>query len=253
MDKLWASTRDTKEAAALATLGIPIRLERMVDQKTGQEFCTFQLASTSEDGKLVTGSLRRLYKKQAFEKESPAHPMLWCLVALRNRERILDLANRGQFMRPVRLPGGQCLLQASSQGLPGFSGQKAAVKVTELEMAASLITLGVDLLAIQGERGSFCFYFANQSSPLSEGRGCLLPNVSWLLHDYRRGLLAGSDPEHPLLYAMMCLYNRSALIRAMRAQVQMVILKKPNSPKSALVRADASDKAWDKAQKHFGM
>ena len=252
MQPIFSATRDTKEAAALATLGIPIRIDKAIDSKTGREFYTFYLCAKTEEGAMLTSRLRRMYREKQLEAQTPGHPLLWCLVALRNRERLLDLANKGRFVSLVKMKGGQCLLQDSDQGLPGLAGKAVLTKITEMEMAVSLITIGIPLLSISGPQGQRVFYFENYSKPGATGP-LSIPNVHALLINYRQGLLAASDPEHPLLYCMLSLYNRAAIVKAMREQVQMVILQKPRSPKSALVRADASDAAWERAEKHFGM
>lgn len=245
MQPVWSATRDTKEAAALATLGATVRIDRAVDAKSGREFATFYLGAKTEEGAGQISRLRRMYRERELVQKNPDHPLLWCLVAMRNRERLLDLANKGEFFRPARLKGGQYLLRPSDAGLPGMAGKAAVVKVTELEMAATLITLGVPLLSITGPHGERAFYV----EPGCEAEA----DVHGLILGFRNGVLAAQEPEHPMLYCMLSLYNRAKLVRALREEVQMVVVSKPNSQKSALIRADASDPAWDRVQRHFGM
>lgn len=245
MPEVWSATRDTKEAAALSTLGVRVKIDQAVDSQTGREFCTFYLGAGESTAIDQVSKWRRMYRERQLEEKMPSHPLVWCLVALRNRERWLDFVNQGRFVRPVRLKGGQSLLRDASTGLRGLAGEKAVVKVTELEMAVALITLGVEPIAVDGPKGQRAFYFVNHAREI--------PNVHELMSRYREGKLAVDDPEHPLLYVMTCLYNRVRLLEAMRSEVQMVMVRKKNSQRSALIKADASDKSWDRVQKHFGM
>jgi hypothetical protein len=250
MEPIWSATRDTKEAAALSTFGVPIRIDKAVDSKSGREYYTFYLGAKTESAVGGVGRLRKLYRERKMSEAAPDHPLLWCLVVMRNRERLLDLANKGHFMRPARLTSGQYLLRKSDQGLPGIAGVNPIVKVTEMAMAASLITLGVELLGINGPHGARVFYFRNTTVA---GAKIRIENVHNLILQYRATRLAAEAPEHPLLYCMLCLHNRNKLLQAMKDQVQMVIVQKKNSPKSALIRADASDASWDRVQQHFGV
>jgi hypothetical protein len=247
----WSATRDTKEAAALSTMGVRVRIDKAVDGKSGKEYYTFYLGAEDDDSRRQVARLRKMYREKELARQAPKHPMVWCLVALRNRERVLDLVNQGRFVRSVPLVGGQFILRDSDTGLPGLPEKSGVVmRVKELELAVSLVTLGVPLLSCSGPKGDRLFHFANTKP---SGKGMEVPNVYELVYDYRKGRLAAEVPEHPLLYAMLAQYNRAKLIKAMREQVQMVIVQKPRSMKSALVRADASDPAWDRVQRHFGM
>ena len=240
------STRDTKEAAALQTLGVPLRIEKSVDAKTGDRYSLFFLGIEAFDGQHLTSTLRRLYREPDFAKSTPAHPFLACKFALRARERLLAIL-KGEKFHLVHEVGQFWQFAASSSGLPGLDTAPACVGTNCLDMASALSALGHEIYAIDGPADQRRFILANAS------RNQIAPTAADLIARYRSRDLAEADPENPLLYAIIALKNHRTLLRNLEDQPDMVLLRKPRSAKFVSIRADASDKAWQKAQDFFAL
>ena len=123
MSEQRALTRDTRLAAALGSLGIPIEIRKSLDSTTGKVIYFYYLSLRSVCGRHDTRRIKHQIRSGKLEKIDPAHEALTALRAMHNRERRLDLLNKGTFMQLVRVPGTQLWQSVPGDtGLPGRAG-----------------------------------------------------------------------------------------------------------------------------------
>lgn len=250
MIEQWTTTRDTRVAAALGTLGVPTRIKRTLIERKGEQTTRFYLALRGIDERVrCTQTLLAQWKRGALESNQPAHPFLTVLRAFANRNMLLDCANKGEFVRLVRVPGTEVWQYVrGNEGLPGIAGHKEVIKTGDLKLAAALGVVGLPVLRIEGVHGSRQ-YFLPRYGPARTGG---LPPVDG--HALRGAWTADKESvpwEDPFAQAARGLHNRERFLDAVNKEVELVLLQKPRSVKSAGVRADAAPAAWDKMKKFF--
>lgn len=243
--EIWTATRNLRLAAGLGTLGVPLRIERMVDERTGKASVVFNLGIRDTFGTIETKPLKDRYEKGDLEREDPAHRLLDALAGMYNREMILDATEKGRFIRLAKVRGAdRAVYVDADSGFPGITGHAAVMRTGDLKLVAALGRTGVPILWVEGQRGS---------------RKWLLPTV-WecfgkrvdigaMVKDFREDTFA--DTEHPFLYAMGGLKARERVLDAMREERELVLIRKPGSSKSAFVDPDSTNAALDKMRKFF--
>lgn len=241
-------TRDTRIAAAFGSLGILCKNEVIYDERSSTTSTTFHLSSTSADGSINTKQLRASLNDETLGSE---HPLVDCLRAIRNRRRLLDFLKDGCCIHLKSIADGtRSYFAEGGTGLPGVHGQPGVVKTTDLHAVAALAGLGVSLLAVEGSvHGKQKFILSAHGEFCAGAR----VNAGELLRDFRSGALAQREPEHPFLYAMMAQHNYCRLKKSVDQEVELILLRKPNSRKAAYISAKASEKAYDRVSKHFGV
>lgn len=245
----WTSTLDTREAAACGTLGIPTRLETTYVETTGKRTTRIHIALCSLDRVYQTKPILAGYKSGTLEKKDPAHPFLTIQRAFLNWNAILDLQNQGKFLRLAQVPG-TCLWQyiPAATGLPGTAGRGEILKTSDIKLVAALGVVGIPLLAIEGTRGNHA-YFLPRHGPT----GYLGQPVDGLqLMQAWRADKSATPWEDPFAQAMRGLYNKERYLDAINRDIELILITKPRSSwKSAFVRADATDAAFDQAKRHL--
>jgi hypothetical protein len=245
----WTSTLDTREAAACGTLGIPTRLETTYVETTGKRVTRIHLALCCLERIYQTKPILAGYKNGTLEKKDPAHPFLTIQRAFLNWNAILDLQKKGIFQRLAQVPG-TVLWQyvPSTTGLPGTAGRGEILKTSDLKLVAALGVVGVPLLAIEGSAGCHA-YFLPRIGPI----GYLGQPVDALhLMQAWRADKASIPWEDPFAQAMRGLYNKERYLDAINRDIELILITKPRSNwKSAFVRADAPDAAFDHAKRHL--
>ena len=97
-------TRDTKMAACLCTLGVPMRSEDpIVDvRKDSERIVHYFFEQKSADGVWTFEGVAKDWNNQDLHKEDPENPINYIKFALYNRERLLDLINKAQPLGMVQ-------------------------------------------------------------------------------------------------------------------------------------------------------
>jgi hypothetical protein len=242
-------TRDTRLAAALGTLSIPIEIRKNRDGKTGKVLYMFHLALRSLCGRHDTCKLKAGIKSGKLEARDPAHEALTALRAMMNRERMLDFQNKGTFLRLAPVPR-TALWQylPGDTGLPGRAGIKELIETHDLKLVCALGLVGVPLLAMDGQRGAYRYFLPVHGLPREDGQP---PADALRLMQAWRHQRDAMPPACPFGQGMWGLVNRERLANALNAEITSILLRKPRSMKSALVREDASDAAFDLVKEHF--
>jgi hypothetical protein len=240
------STRDRRLAAALGSLGVAIHLRTTYLEKQGVRVTRFLLELVSVDKKFATKPLQKGWKDGSLQSKDPAHPLLTMMRAFENRDRLLDFAKQGKPCHLVRVPGTRDHQYVSATtGLPGVTKGTAVIETGDLKMVAALGVAGLPVLRITpGERGHLFHLAAHTVID-----GFPIDGIA-LLRAWR------TDPDsipaaHPFSRAAWALQNRERLLDAERAEIPLVLLRQPKTTKSALIRADATDAAYDRAKEFF--
>lgn len=260
-DGAW-STQNTNLAAAVSTLGVKIRTQRFLDvlskrsgEIVGDSRVTYFLGQQSVPGSAKDSEecrhVRRLIKELRsgeLERELPKHPLLVCLAALLNRERLLDWLKQGTRMRLAVNHGG---LMSYVPGEEPESMKQTPVHeqsgTRDLKMVAALGCVGIPLLRFEGLVGHRTFWVATKGHWLDGAR----PDADALVRGLKDGSLEKEDPEHPLLYAWQALLNRERLLDHLNHEVQLIQIRAPGTRRAAFVREDGTGAAHDKALNHL--
>lgn len=241
----WVISKSTDEAAAFATLGMPIRVLRGMDLKRGKENKHFGIGMVNIEGTEKTKQIQGRYKTGKLA-QNPWHPYLVIRLAYENRGKVLDLANRGE---KVVLQGGDSVpgvYVPSGQGLPGLTAAVPCVKTGDLKLVAALSVCGLPVLHIEGTRGNFIFYVKaigrHRGAPIDAGQ---------LIMAWRK------DPEsvpweHAFAQAMRGLCTRERVLDAINSSGIAVTVLQTRGPKSAIVQADAKGNVSDAAMESVG-
>jgi len=246
----WTSTLDTREAAACGTLGIPTRIETTFIESTGKRVSRFHLALCDLDRLYQTKPILLGYKSGALANKDPAHPFLTIQRAFLNRNAILDLQNKGTFCRLARVPRTvRWQYVPAASGLPGTGGHGEIVKTTDLKLVAALGVIGHPLLALEGSHGNHHYFLPRWGVPndtLAPVTDALALMQAW------RADKQSIPWEDPFAQAMRGLHNRERYLDAVNKDVELILMTKPRANwKSAFVRADAPDAAFDRAKAHL--
>lgn len=258
---------NTNLVAAFATLGVPVRTELVIDDKTGNRDLAFFLATQFMlRGALVrTKKLMNQYWRGDLEKADPAHPLLDCLRGLHNAHCILDWMHRGAPYRLAMQAGGSRAVYVS--GTDGRSFE-ACVTTRRVAVAGALGVLGIPLLRVEGTEGHHTFVFPDLGLPMRRGEsftGAVIAedtahgdgpySAVQVLGDFLQGVgvrddrkltkLEKDQPAHPFLYAYFARENRQRLLAHLDRAVPLILLR--SGGRSAFVHRDAKDSAWDQA------
>lgn len=247
--EIWTATRDTRLAAGLGSLGVPVRLDSMVDERTGRSQTTFYLGNKSADGFFVpnTKTLKDRYIDGSLEAAEPAHALLDSMRGMYNWSMILDAVNKGRRIRLARVPGtSRTVYVDGDSGFAGVAGESQLLRTGDVKMVAALGVVGVPILAVEGERGSRkftlpCLGMAVDGSP---GR-----DAGLLMRGYREDTL--TDFEDPFLYAMKGQCAKERILDALKKEERMVLIRKPRSSMAAYVNEGASNEKLDKMRNFF--
>ena len=242
--ELWTSTQKTILAAALGTLDVPVRIERSLDERTGKARCDFHLGDVSADGKLNAHSIKTHYENGQLLRDLPEHPVLDIIFAKQNRDRLLDAVNRGERIQFVRQSGTQRTFYRTGGdcSFPGLEGQKSQFRTGDLNLTSALCRFGVPVLHVEGPRGQRRFYFdalARLTTGETLGEFC----QAW--REKR------TDKEHPISYPIIGLANYARLVRAADGETEQILIRKPNSTKSAIIDPNTTGAGMDKTRRFF--
>lgn len=240
----WITTRDTRLAAAFGTLGMIVRVNNTLDERSGNELVRFSISVTCVEGKLRTGQMKAALKSGAMEAKEPGNPMLTILRTFQNRELILDCGNKGVFIDLVPVPGTdiwQYVLGPS--GLPGVKRGQAVVKTGDLKMVAAFGTVGLRLLKIEGPQGNRVYWVDGaRVGPKGPVDGAALM-LAW------RNNPESVPWENPFAQAMRGGCTRERLLDAVRECERKILIRPGKGIKSALISEHGTDKAWSEVKR----
>lgn len=244
----WHTTIDTKEAASFAALGIEVRIQSSIFERTSSGEVRFLISPASACGSINTGKLRKSLRDGTLISLQPGHPLLTIRRAYQNRTSRLATLRDGASFTPVQVPhsGGVWQLVPSADGLPGLTPGIAAVRSTDLKLSVALETAGFPCIQIRGSRGQEEFTHA----AFLPGAPAPFHDATHLVSEWRR------DPqalpwELVFTRAMHGLHILQRLHEEVKAAIHNVIITK--TPKThAILRADSAPQAWDKARIFLG-
>lgn len=254
MDGLWSGTTDTRLAAAFQVLGMPLKLEVIVDERNRWRDVRYHIgmSSTLYPG-LSTTTIRHDLKTGQLERTQPAHPFLDSMRANRNWDRLLDAMKKGRKIGLVKHRAVDRWTYEEGEGFEGVrsyvtrTGQKGIVESGDLKMVAALGVIGFPVLEVRGSEGQRKFTLP-QIGPMMDG---VAQDAALLIQGFRDRTLKEREPEHPLLWAMFTLHARMRLRRFADERPPDVMVMKPGSKRAAFVRADAPNAEWDRMRRHF--
>ena len=91
----WTSTLDMRVAAALAALGVIVRVNTTLRERTGEVTSRLHLSLASTDRKVNTKLLLAQFKSGRLEEADAGHPFLTILRAYESRRQLLECAYKG--------------------------------------------------------------------------------------------------------------------------------------------------------------
>ena len=242
----WTSTPKTILAAALGTLGVPIRLEKMLDEKTGTGRRDFFLGPQSLDGKYQTGSIKARFDSGELTRDVPDHPVSDIVWAKHSRDRILDCLNKGTRINLVTQSNSSKLRTfyhpGGNGGFPGVRNQGDLLQTRDLNLVAALSRFGIPILNVEGQ-GMVNFILPARQHLLGTS-----DPVGQIVQTWRAKDL---NPEHPFAYAMHGLLNYARLIKEMDNETEQVLIRKPKSSKAAYIDPDTTGRGMDKMRRFF--
>lgn len=261
-DSFWTTTEDTRVAAGMATLGVPVRVANnlMVAQRAEararelrrEEVTRFTLGLVSaEDATVKTKAILAAWRAG---KMGPNDPWLTMMRGLENRVRLLDLAHQGVFCELREVPGSGPRVWGyvrGERGLPGKEAGRAYFKTGDLKLAAALGLAGCAVDAIEGLKGALQFYVrrygpARGDLPRVDAYGMAL---EW--RD-RKESLPWADPVTQGLYVLA---NRERVLDVVNRKAG-TLLGLLRGRKRVTIQLDgagnAGDAAWEKAERWLG-
>lgn len=244
---MWTPTRDTRLAAAMATLNVPVKPDVVEDVNRGQRNCTWYLGLQSASGAVNTVQLKGRFRSGKLEREEPDHPLLVGLRSLHNRESHIAMMKDGAKFRLVKAGTLSSYYQPGGDGLPGLDNRMKYLKTGDLKLVSALATVGGLVDWIEGSPGQENFFIRSGWQELQ------LPKLDVL--EWARVWRESPDKvpgTSPFGYAMRVQYNRANLMRAAEEQAGMLLVRQSGGPRAAYMRPESTDKAWKQAEDFLG-
>lgn len=253
MDLSWLTTRNTFEAAALASLKIGARPVTMrKNQSDTHDITEWNLKPASDDGLHQTSLLRQSFnngKPQGLLATELLHPYLLAVRAMHNRSRFLE-AQTGRPMRSIEAAVGSWILQAGHPLSSEISGPY--IETVDQDRAIALIGLGSGLIQITGPKDHHTYRltrFSLQSNLLPSAPRS--DNGLW----YARHRDQTVFPEHAethfgrQLHALHCLRE---LRRRQYSKIYIIIQHKTPFHKGAAIAQNAPSEDKARVQRVLG-
>lgn len=205
----WQTTRNTYEAAALASLKIGVKpvTMRRVQSSTGHDLTEWIMQPASEDGLHRTGVLRNEFnggKLQGTLATTLLHPYLIAMRAMLNRNRIMD-AMKGRPHHLHEDAPGSWILQAGSARLASIGPIIATV---DIDHAVALSTIGCPLIKIEHNGKDHVFTLSRYALPCTATPNAPRIDGGQLYADSKAGRLFPARKDEPFasaLHALHCL------------------------------------------------
>ena len=237
-------TRDTRVAAAMANLRIPVNVKAVHDEKSGREEVTFYFQPQSVDGRWLADPIMGQWRKGILESKEPAHPFLTGIRAQVNRERQLDFANKAIRCRlvPVGETGLWNYVPDPAAALPGCTEGQPVLRTGDLKLVAALGIVGFPVLHLRGRVPNY-EWFLPVKGPGPEDANELLRRL--------RAPREPADNLHPFFLAYDCLVNRERLLDTIRRLPRRIHLEASYNHRRAVISSTAPKKEWDEIARFF--
>ena len=262
----WSRTTNLNKAAALATLGIPVQVDKTVDLKTGKGWHTILLGSESttvladhlksQDAPAApdhnTKLLLGLLANGKLDKADPHHPLLDMLRACAAQEVLTDWLKTGRPYHLEAITGSKAERWALAPGSEPETTRSITqvIRTADIKLAASLTVLGCPIVRLDSTPQGMKFVFPFLGYPLKTQPAIRIPD---LINAYRQNTLPEESPEHPLLWMMQCLMNRHALKEFMQQQREVILIRAPGTGRASLVHRDSTPQCLDQVRRRLGI
>lgn len=263
----WSRTTNLNKAAALATLGIPVQVDKTVDLKTGKGWHTILLGSESttvladhlkSPGEAATAPdhntklLLGLLANGKLDKADPHHPLLDMLRACAAQEVLTDWLKTGRPYHLEAITGSKAERWALAPGPEPetLRSLTQVIRTADIKLAASLTVLGCPIIRFDPTPEGIKFVFPFLGYPLKTQPAIRIPD---LINAYRAHVLPDETPEHPLLWMMQCLMNRHALKEFMQQQREIILIRAPGTGRASLVHRDSTPQCLDQVRRRLGI
>lgn len=244
----WWPTHSLGLAACLGALGMPIRSDVVLDERSGEEVTTLYVGLQSLWNNLGTDSLIADWRSGRLEEADPLHPFLCGLRACHNATAFASSLRNEDRLRLVPTTSGHAAIYERGEELLELRHAVELVETPDLNLVAALAVLGIPM--IEHEGGLFRLPRFGHSLMNMDGE--------WMKHDaqdlitrLRNGSLEQHEPQHPLVSAYNARSVHEQLTNHLRSTVRRVLLRKPRSVRSAFVPENAGGDLLDRVQRHF--
>lgn len=244
----WWPTHSLSLAACLGALGMPIRTDVVLDERSGEELTTFYVGLQSLWNALTTDGLVSDWKSGRLETADPLHPFLCGLRACHNATAIASSLRNDHPQRLVLTASDHATIYAEGDELPSLRQADELIETSDFELVAALGVIGIPM--IEHERGLFRLPRWGHSILSATGES-IRHDAQSLVTRLRDDSLEQDDPQHPLVSAYNARAVHDQLTRHLNGTVRRVLLRKPRSLRSAFVPENASDDMLDRVQRHF--
>jgi hypothetical protein len=244
----WWPTHSLGLAACLGALGMPVRTDVVLDERSGEEVTTLYVGLQSLWNGMSTDGLIGDWKSGRLESADPLHPFLCGLRACHNATLLASSLRNEDRLRLALTPSGHAAVYERGEELYELRHTSELVETPDLNLVAALGVIGIPM--IEHERGLFRLPRCGHTVMSATGE--------WIRHDaqnlvtrLRDSSLEQDDPQHPLVSAYNARAVHGQLTRHLNGTVRRVLLRKPRSLRSAFVPENASDDLLDRVQRHF--
>ena len=262
----WQTTRNTYEAAALASLDIPLRAVAMRDLKTGHDYTDWNLVPNNQgivegltDGVplrnsrlFITGVLRRDFNNGKPIGElatQPLHPYLIALRAMHNRNALLEAQKGNATMCLKEEAPGSYLLE---RGLQRLAKLPPFIVTADLDTAVALITIGCQLVSITHNGDAHVYQLTRYSiaPPLPD-----VPRLDGglLVHDLRANKLFPDRRWEPFAIAIHALHCLRELRKHQHSNRYITVRHRTYTVRGAAFQESAPSEVHARVQKTLGI
>lgn len=262
----WQTTRNTYEAAALASLDIPLKPVTMRDLKSGSEYTDWNLAGSNQsvvEGQadilarearlFITGHLRRDFNGGKLIGDlaaQPLHPYLIALRAMHNRHALLD-AQKGIAMCSKEEAPGSFILERGPQRptLPPY------IDTPDFDLAVALITVGCALASIthNGTQHVYRLTRYSQAHPVASSQQPARLDGGLLMHDLRANKIFPARRWEPFAIAIHALHCLRELRKHQHASRYITVRHKTYQVRGAAFKESAASDVQAAVQKKLGI
>lgn len=254
----WHTTRNTFEAAALASLDIPVKAVTMIDRKTGDQHTDWNLATSNQTGEappdrlFITGHLRRDFNDGKLQGElaaQPLHPYLIALRAMHNRARLLD-AQHGKPMRQKEEAPGSFILE------PGTSAAAVVppfLDTPDMDLAVALIGIGCALAGITHNGNAHVYRLARYATLPQTMPGTAALDAAVIMQDLRSNALFPARRWEPFAIAIHALHCLRELRKRQHSDRFMTVRHRTYFLKGAAFKENAPDHILSHVQRTLGI
>jgi hypothetical protein len=256
----WQTTRNTYEAAALASLDIALRPVKMTHYKTGQEYTDWNLARTSSVDPerharaFITGVLRRDFNNGKIIGELATqllHPYLIALRAMVNRTRLIE-SHKGSAFRLVEEAPGSYLLERSKEAIRRPVNE-ATLKSADQDLVIALIGIGHDLLDVTNNGSGHTYTVARYARPLTTQPNAPRADCEPLVKALRSNALFPARRWEPFAIALHALHCLREMRKHQQSGGWITVAHKTYLDKGAAFRADAPGHTIAQVQHRLGI